>query len=212
MDRNGVDVAIVRAMGAELAVHNREGNERVLRAGARIRGLATASPWARGAIEELKRSREMGAAGLYLHPTRQGFMPTDEIVEPLLDVAAEARWPVVVHTGTYIQSDVLALAEVARRRRELTFVADGAGFTDMWFELPGVMEEVANLALCGSFIWARAIGNAIKRFGVSRLMFGSGMPRDSLAAALKRFERLEMSEEDRRAFMGDNARRIFGAS
>ncbi len=45
MDEHGVVVAVARPMGAELAVHNRRGNDRVLSAGPRVRGLATANPW-----------------------------------------------------------------------------------------------------------------------------------------------------------------------
>jgi predicted TIM-barrel fold metal-dependent hydrolase len=147
---------------------------------------------------------------LYLHPTRQGFMPTDPIAEPLIDMAAEAKWPVVIHTGTYINSDVLAVAELARRYPQLTFVCDCAGFSDMWFELPGVLAETPNVVFIASLIWPRAIANTIKNFGVERVLFGSGEPRDSLAATIARCDRLEMSEDQRRAFFCDNARRVYG--
>src|SRR5262249_18815480 len=116
MDRSGVAMAIARPLGAEVAVNNRAGNDLVLNAApARVRGLATANPWyGNDAIKELQRCRAAGAVALYLHPTRQGFMPTDPIVRPVIEFARESRWPVVVHTGTYINSDVLAVAEVAR--------------------------------------------------------------------------------------------------
>ena len=211
MDRHSIATAVARPMGAELAVDNARGNDRVSSAGPRVKALITANPWyGDGAIEELRRCQSRGAVGLYLHPTRQGFMPTDTIVEPLLDFAANVRWPVVMHTGTYINSDVLALAELARRRPELTFVADSCGFADMWFELPGVLEELPNIVLCASMIWGRAIGNAVARFGPQRIMFGSGAPRDSIAAALKRIERLELGDNDQRAILHDNAARVFG--
>ena len=58
----------------------------------------------------------------------------EAIVEHLLVFAHEVRWPVVFHTGTYIHSDVLAVAQVARRFPDVTFVCDCAGFADMWFE------------------------------------------------------------------------------
>src|SRR5947207_3545414 len=102
MDQHRVASAIARPLGAEIAVYNRQGNDRVLAAGPRVRGLATASPWCGNeAIDELKRSRAAGAVGLYLHPTRQGFMPTDPIAKPLIHFARDVSWPVVVHTGTY---------------------------------------------------------------------------------------------------------------
>src|SRR5438876_10654659 len=88
MDDSGVSISIARPMGGELAVNNRAGNDRLLNAGQRIRALVTANPWyADAAIDELKRCRDLGAVGLYLHPTRQGFMPPDPIVEPLIGFA-----------------------------------------------------------------------------------------------------------------------------
>jgi len=210
MEENGIALAIARPMGAEVAVFNRRGNERVLSAGPRVRGLVTASPWLGAqATEELKWGRERGGVGLYLHPTRQGFMPTDEIVEPLIAYARGAGWPVVFHTGTYVQSDVLAVAEVARRFPEVTFVCEGAGFSDMWFELPGVMAEAPNVVLLASLIWPKAIEIAVKTFGAARVMFGSGEPRDRIGAALARVERIGLSEPQRRAVLHDNAASVF---
>jgi uncharacterized protein len=211
MDRHGVALAIARPMGGELAVHNRAGNDRVLTAGERVKALVTCNPWY-GAIGmgELERCKAAGAVGLYLHPTRQGFMPTDSIAEPFWEWAEEARWPVVIHTGTYINSDVLAVAEVARRHPSLTIVCDTAGFTDMWFELPGVLAEAGNVLLCASLIWPRAIQVAVSAVGADRVLFGSGEPRDSVEAALARVERLELAEADRVAVLSGNAKRVFG--
>jgi hypothetical protein len=212
MDEHGIATAIARPTGAELAVFNLRGNNRVLSAGPRIRGLATFNPWlgADDAIIEFERCRECGAVGLYLHPTRQGFMPTDPVAEPLIEFAQRINWPVVFHTGTYIQSDVLAVAELARRFPDVTFVCDSAGFADMWFELPGVLTEAANVLLCASLIWPRAIDLAAREFGASRVLFGSGEPRDRLGAALARLDRLELSDVDRLAILHDNAVRVFG--
>jgi hypothetical protein len=210
MDEHGVAVAIARPTGGELAVHKRAGNDRVLGAGPRIRGLVTANPWyGPEAVSELERCRDRGAVGLYLHPTRQGFLPTDPIVERLIEVARKSAWPVVFHTGTYIQSDVLAVAEVARRFPDLSFVCDSAGFADMWFELPGVLADVPNVLLCASFIWPRAIDLAVREFCPGRVLFGSGEPRDRLGAALGRIDRLGLSTADRRAILHDNSVRVF---
>jgi predicted TIM-barrel fold metal-dependent hydrolase len=191
-------------------IHNRAGNDRVLSAGDRIRGLVSVNPWAGPtAIDELSRCRERGAVGLYLHPSRQGFFPTDAISQPLIEFASESRWPVVFHTGTYIHSDVLAVAEVARQFPEMTFVCDCAGFADMWFELPGLLKETKNVMLCTSLIWTRAIKVAVDTAGGERVIFGSGEPRDSVEAALRRVERIGLSDSQQRAILHDNAVRIF---
>lgn len=213
MSEAGVALSIARPIGAELAVRNRDGNDRVLKAGPRVRGLATANPWfGADAVRELERARDLGAVGVYLHPTRQGFMPTDPVARPVLDFAERAGLPLVIHTGTYIQSDVLAVAEVARRHPSISVVCDAAGWTDMWFELPGLLADVKNLMFCASMVWGRAIANTIKAHGPGRILFGSGEPRDHLTAALRRVDRLDLSDSDRQAVLCDNARRVFKLS
>jgi uncharacterized protein len=210
LDAHDVSIAIARPMGADLVVDNSAGNDRLLTAGPCIRALISANPWyGDRALDEMKLCHEAGAVGLYLHPTRQGFMPTDPIAEPLVALAGQMGWPVTFHTGTYIQSDVLAVAELARRHPEITFVCDSAGFSDMWFELPNLLEEHPNLLLCASLIWTRAILNTIRTGNIDRILFGSGQPRDSLPAALARIERLDLSDQDRRALLYDNAARVF---
>src|SRR5579862_396918 len=73
MDAAGVETAIVRPLGAELAVFNAEGNAQLLSAGPRLKALVSVNPWyGAKAIDELKRCQERGAVGLFLHPSRQG--------------------------------------------------------------------------------------------------------------------------------------------
>jgi uncharacterized protein len=210
MEASGIEMAIARPMGAELAVDNRAGNDRVLTAGARIRGLVSANPWyGRRAVDELKRCRQAGAVGLFLHPSRQGFMPIDPIVVPLVELAVEANWPVMFHTGTYVQSDVLAVAEVARVYPKTPFILGSGGFADMWFEVPGAMRDVPNLWLESSQSLGDGIRAVLKAVGPERIVFGSGEPRNRFAAVLKKMERLELPPDTQRAVFADNARRLF---
>ena len=130
MEAHEVSIAVARPLGAELAIYNMRGNDRLLDAGPNVRAADRANPWhGEAALDEIKRCHDRGAVGLYLHPSRQGFMPTDPVAEPLIALAAQLNWPVTFHTGTYIQSDVLAVAELARRFPQTTFVCDSAGFT-----------------------------------------------------------------------------------
>jgi uncharacterized protein len=210
MDAHGVERAIARPMGAELVVGNQAGNNRVLKCGARVSGLASANPWyGPRAIDELKRSHEAGAVGLFLHPSRQGFMPTEPIVVPILDFAAEVEWPVMFHTGTYINSDVLAVAEAARAYPQTSFILGCGGFADMWFEIPGAMADVPNLWLETSHALGDGIRATIKKAGAQRIIFGSGEPSNCYASAIKCLDNLEFDLETATAIFRDNARQLF---
>jgi predicted TIM-barrel fold metal-dependent hydrolase len=210
MDAHGIETTLARPMGAELAVLNKEGNDLVLKSHRRIRGLVSANPWfGEKALDELKRCRELGAAGLFLHPSRQGFFPTDPHIEPLLELATQFRWPVMFHTGTYLYSDIIAVGEVARRFPKLEFIAGFGGFTDMWFELPGVFAEVPNVFLDASMMWSAAILEIIASCGAERVLYGSAEPRNRYAVGLKMLERMELTSAQRDAILRGNAKRIY---
>lgn len=210
MDLHGIEKAIARPVGAELVVNNRDGNDRVLTAGSRIRGLVTANPWfGERAVDELKRCQQAGAIGLFLHPSRQGFMPIEPVVVPLLEFAAEAGWPVMFHTGTFIQSDVLAVVEVARRYPQTQFILGCGGFADMWFEIPGAIGAVPNLWLETSHTLGDGIRATLKAHGPRRVVFGSGEPSNCYASALKCLEQLDLDADTQLALFEENARQLF---
>lgn len=210
MDAHGVQTAIARVMGAQLVVDNAAGNDAILKSSPRIRGLATANPWyGERACTELRRCRDLGAVGLFLHPARQGFMPGEPAVRPLLDLAAGFGWPVMFHTGTYVNSDLLAVTEVARKYGQTWFIAGFGGFTDMWFELPAAFRETENLLLDASLIWGVGIKQVVSGCGESRVLFASAQPRGHYGAGFARIERMGFSPAQLRAILSENARSIF---
>ena len=50
-------------------------------------------------IEEAERCLDRGARGIKLHPRAQGFLLTDERLEPVFALAAERRVPILIHGG-----------------------------------------------------------------------------------------------------------------
>ncbi|MHC4443098.1 MAG: amidohydrolase family protein [Planctomycetota bacterium] len=210
MDANGIEAAVVRWMGKELVVDNSAGNSALLTASDRLYGLATVNPWFEDkALDELKRCHELGAKGIFLHPSRQGFMPLEPVLPPILQLAAKINWPVLMHTGTYIYSDLLGLGELARQYPEINFIAGFGGYSDMWFELPGLFEEVPNLYLDASLIWGSAILEIAQRCGAERILFGSAEPKNRYQAAIKCINRLGLSEDQLKLVFYHNAKRIF---
>lgn len=210
MDAAGVDLAVARPMGAGMVVDHRLGNDLVLKAGPRIRGLATVNPWwGAKALDELARCRDLGAVGLFLDPARQGFFPTEPVATSVVQRAADYGWPVMVKTGAYVYADILALAEVCRAFPATTFVAGFGGFADQWFELPMAVRNAPNLTVDASMIWGAGIQQIIESHGADRVLFGSAEPRNRYAVVLKTIERRGLDEKSRRAVLHDNAARVF---
>jgi predicted TIM-barrel fold metal-dependent hydrolase len=139
-------------------------------------------------------------------------MPIDPIVVPLVELAAEAGWPVMFQTGTYVQSDVLAVAEVARAYPKTPFILGSGGFADMWFDVPGAMRDVPNLWLETSQTLGNGIRAILNAVGSERIVFGSGEPRNRFGAVLKKMERLDLAHDTQRAIFDENARRVFHLS
>jgi len=210
MDEVEIDVAVARPMGAGLVVDHRAGNDLVLGAGPRIRGLVSVNPWwgDRG-LDEFARCRERGAVGLFLDPLRQGFFPTEPIATPLYERAAEYGWPILVRTGAYVFADVLAVVEAARRFPTIDFVAGFGGYADMWFEMSAAIGSVPNLHLDASMLWSDGLEQIIREHGAERVLFGSAEPRNRYRVNLRSLDRLELPAAAREAIYHENAERIF---
>lgn len=210
MDAAGIELAVARSMGAGLVVDHRAGNDLVLTAGPRIRGLATVNPWwgAKG-LDELARCRDLGAVGLYLDPLRQGFFPTEPVAASIYQRAAEYGWPIMFRTGAYIFADVLAVVEVARKYPAVDFVAGFGGYADMWFEINAAIGSVPNLHLDASLLWSDGIQEIINQHGPERVLFGSAEPRSRYEVGLRTLDRLELPLATREAIYHQNAARVF---
>ena len=93
-------------------------------------------------------------------------MPIEPVVAPLLEFAAERRLARdVSHGHAMCNSDVLAVAEVARGYPQTQFILGCGGFADMWFEIPGAMADVPNLWLETSHTLGDGIRAMLKAAG-----------------------------------------------
>ena len=209
MDARGVDRAVICPTERYIAVYNREGNDYIMEAvrshPRRFIGFATVNPWyGDGAIEELERSIRSGLKGLKLHPFLQGFHLTHEVARPIVEACAALGIPVYVHTGTPISSMPFQLAELARGFPEVPFIMGHMGHSDFWRDTVPAASRSENIYLETSLVAVSLIRNAFERLGAGRLIFGSDVPRSSLACELEKVRAIEMSEEERRKVFGEN--------
>ena len=214
MDEHDIAHAVICPVGRHAAVANREGNDfiaaAVRHAPDRLVGLAAINPWSGPAgVAELRRALAAGLRGLKIHPPLQGATADDLLWDPLLEVCAGADVPVLVHSGIFPQSELHAIAALARRHPRVTVVAAHMGFTDGWFDLAGAAGAAENLWFETSYIWGDMITNLIGKIGHQRLVFGSGIPRSDYRTELAKLRRLELTGEQRDGVMADNARRLW---
>ena len=214
MDEVGVERAVLCTVDQFLAVRNREGNDEVLRAvraePGRFWGLAAVNPWlGEEATFELRRCLDAGLSGLKIHSHLQGFVLSDPVVHPLVEVCREYGVPLYAHTGTPITAEPFQLAELARTFPDVTMVMGHMGYTDFWYDAVPAALQSENVYLETSLIDVMNIKNAIDKVGAARILFGSDYPESDLSLELEKIAMVETSEDARRAIVGGNAHRVW---
>jgi len=181
MDKAGIEFSIVCPMDRHMAVANREGNDLVLKAVKmhpdRLAGMAVANPWFGGsAAEEIRRALGEGLTGVNIHSVLQGFRLADHIVDPILEVAAEAGVPIYAHTGTAGVAEPFHLIELARRFPAVNFLMGHAGASDYYNDAVRGLEFARN-------VWMESSRNGPANYchwqasgAVERVVFGSSAP------------------------------------
>lgn len=212
MDEHGIEVTLVSPPEAEVAVRNREGNELVADAAARsdgrLRPYAVATPWlGRDAVEELRRAHAAGAVALKLDPALQGFDLLDRLVDPLLELAAELRWPVYVRTGTPPHALPLQLAVVANRHEGVRFVMGKSGATDFSADGPLALAAAANVFADSAHVeWPTRLA----REQPERVVFTTDAPFASPALELARVTEAGLSPDATARVLGGTVAELLG--
>ncbi|MGI8746392.1 MAG: amidohydrolase family protein [Bryobacteraceae bacterium] len=214
MDAAGVERAVIVPPDRFLAVFNHEGNQNVLRSAGAYRDrfipACSVNPWyGDQAIEEFQRALGEGARMLVLHPLVQGFTANDELVFPLLDIAAAERIPVYVHTGPPGNSTPWQIVDLAELFPSLDLIMGHCGATDFWNDVADAAVAAPNIYLESSlarpFHFARYMATAGKHKGI----IGSWAPLNKLEfewRQMRKFLTADVFAES----SGANLARIFG--
>jgi uncharacterized protein len=216
MDQAGIDRAVIGPVNEHITVYNREGNqyihEAVSRFSGRLIGFATANPWyGPPAVDELRRAFDDGLRGLTLNTALQGYFIHDELVHPLIHVAAEYQAPVYFHTATPIFALPFQLAELARCFPQVNFIMGHLGAADFWTDVVPAASQSPNIYLETSLRSGIAtIRNAVKAVGAGRVLFGSSAPESEPEIELAKLRLVELPPDQERQVLGNNMLRLLG--
>lgn len=124
---------------------------------------------------------EYGMSGIKLHPWEESFAITDEMVTPILEVAAQESVPVWIHAGNPAVSHALSIREVANSFPELPLVFTHAAQLDIsGLSIPDTMllaEETENTYFELSGVYRRdLIEDLVDTVGSDRVIFGTNAP------------------------------------
>ena len=166
---------------------------------------------------EIARARAMSLRGVKLHPDIQGIDIDDPKLLPLYAILEREGMPVYFHIGDnrpqYPHSTVHKLLHVLDRYPDLEVVAAHLGGYQAWMDAPLLAQNPRVWFDTSSALWAMTpayAGELIHRLGTDRVMFGTDYPVKVYATELARFFAIDLTEDERRAILYDNAARFLG--
>jgi len=159
-----------------------------------------------GTPEELvSRMRENGVGALRLFPTMHSFCLADWCMGPLYEVLEAHGVPIFVDI-TQTNYDHIASALRAFPKLRLVIVRPSYRSDRMLFSL---MERYENLCLeTSNYAGSGGIEEVCRRFGSSRLIFGTGLPFFEPGAAVSLITYAEIDAADKQAIAGGNLDRL----
>lgn len=163
---------------------------------------------------EIGRMISLGLKGIKLHSDFQRFNIDDERAFPIYE-AAEGRLPVLFHIGDdrYDYSSPERLMTVVKRFPRLTVIGAHFAGWSMWDRGVDLFAGTGIYTDCSSSLYAMTPEHAaelIRKIGADRVLWGTDYPMWSAAEELERFDRLPLTDNERRLILCDNAQRLLG--
>ncbi len=203
MDDAGVEKAIVFGLDNDL-VH-----EAVASYPERLVGYVWPDPHREGSLALVyKAIDEWGFRGIKLHPLIHSFLPTDEEVLPIVEVAERKRIPVAIHSGHAPFSLPWSIGELAEVHPETKIVMLHMGHAHGVYIKAAIdtAKKFDNIILETSGVSMHTkIKEAVERVGERRVVFGSDYPFHDYSVELQKVRVAGLSDRQTRLVLHDNA-------
>ena len=163
-------------------------------------------------MSEVEWAVENGMHGIKLHPDFQRFNIDDEQAERFYR-AAEGRLPILFHVGDdrYDYSKPERLVRMAKKYPGVDFIAAHFGGYRCWGDAP-IYKGLKNVYFdtCSSlaFISTEEAKRLIDLLGADRFFFATDFPMWDATAELERFNRIPLTESERKMILSENIKRL----
>ncbi len=162
-------------------------------------------------IEEAERSIDLGARGIKLHPRAQGFLLTDDRLEPVFALAAERQVPILIHGGRGLPPIAKGLGRLVERHPGVELIIAHAGIADM-AGLAEVFDGRAGVFFDTSAWSPIDLLDFHRQVSPEQVVYASDYPYgqqpSSLLIAIRTARRAGFDDTQLRDMLGANARRI----
>jgi len=179
----------------------------------RFVGLSWVDPKRAEAAEEVKKAvHEWNFKGVKMHPLLDSFLPDDELIDPVMEIARKLQLPILFHSGHPPWSLPWHFGNLADRFPDVKIILGHMGHGHIVY-INGSIE----MALKHENIYLETSGmpmhtkvkQAVQRVGVERVLYGSDMPFGHPAFELAKIRVAGLTEEELNKILDSNARRLF---
>ncbi|MBO5060523.1 MAG: amidohydrolase [Clostridia bacterium] len=195
---------------------NRFVSEIVKNSGGKMTGLGTVHPDSENQEADILELISLGLKGVKLHPDIQNFKMDDYRMLKIYELCEKHKLPVLMHCGDsrFDRSNPNRLVPILDIYTDLIVIGAHFGGYSVWEDAIQKLSEYKNFYVdTSSSLFAVSRDDAkrfINAYGVDKVMFGTDYPLWSPKEEIERFMRLDLSEEERRKILFDNAARLLG--
>lgn len=188
--------------------------EQVTASNGTMTGLGALHPDSPTLAEDVEELISLGLRGVKLHPDFQKFRLDDPGYMRIYELC-RGRLPVLLHTGDrrYDYSNPNRLIPVLKTFPDLKVIGAHFGGWSMWEEAARLLSGYENLWVDSSsslYAMTPEAGTVcVHRYGAERVLFGVDSPMWLPSEELARFDRLDLTEEERERILWKNAAEMF---
>ena len=206
MNQFNVEQAIVFTPDNNLA------KEAVAKYPNRLVGYVWPNPNEPSAVDLVKRAiHEWGFKGIKLHPLIHAFLPTDNSVLPIMDVARNLRIPVAIHSGHAPFSLPWSIGELAEIYPDVRIVMLHMGHGHGVYIQAAIRtaKKYDNIILETSGMPMHTkIREAVDTIGERRVVYGSDIPFHHTSVEMQRVKMAGLTEHELRLVLYENAKNL----
>jgi len=175
----------------------------------KLTGYVWPNPNESGAASLVKQALgEWGFRGVKLHPLFNAFLPNDEIVHPIMEIARKSRVPVAIHSGHPPFSLPWSIGELAEVYPDVRIVMLHMGHGHGVYIQAAIntAKRYDNIILETSGMPMHTkIKEAVRTVGERRVVYGSDIPFHHTSVELQRVRMAGLTENQLRLVLHDNA-------
>lgn len=188
----------------------------VEKSGGFMTGLGTLHPDSPDIAADVEHLLSLGLKGVKLHPDIQGFKIDDYRCLKIYELCEKHGIPVLLHTGDYRYdfSNPNRVKPILETYTDLTVIGAHLGGWSLWDKAVETLVSYKNFYVdCSSSLYAispEKATEAIRAYGAERVMFATDYPMWSPKEELERFDKLDLTPEEREQILYKTASKLFG--